>query len=94
MRVRIRLGKRTPVGAKRAQKRRIAQVIAILLKPAVLMTAALGCWRIASDLNWTGGFAIPSGLFSHWQIWIGGAILLQVCSSALNRYGRGDRTAS
>jgi hypothetical protein len=94
MLVRIRFGKRSPVSAKRAKNRRAAQAIAVLLKPAALIACVLGCWRIASDFNWTGGFAIPSGVFSHWQVWLGGAAVLQLCSYALNRYGKGDRTAS
>lgn len=94
MLVRIRFGKRPPAGSKRAKNQRIAQAIAVLLKPAALMAAVLGCWRIAADFNWTGGFAIASGPFSHWQVWLGGAAVLQLCSYALNRYGRGDRAAS
>ncbi len=95
MRVRIRLGKRVPVSARRAKNQRVAQAIAVLLKPAALLAFVLGFWKIAADLNWTGGgFAIPSGLFSHWQVWLGGAAVLQLCSYALNRYGKGDRTAS
>ena len=39
-------------------------------------------------------FAIPSGLLSHWQVWLGGAALLQFCAYALNRYGKTGRTAS
>jgi hypothetical protein len=65
------------------------------LTPAAVLFSALGAWRIAADLHWANRFAIPSGLFSHWQVWLGGAALLQVCSRALNRYGRGgDATAS
>jgi hypothetical protein len=94
MLVRIRFGKRPPASSKRAKNRRIAQTVAVLLKPAALMAAVLGCWRIAADFNWAGGFAIASGPFSHWQVWLGGAALLQLCSYALNRYGRSDRAAS
>lgn len=94
MLVRIRFGKRPPVSTKRETNRRVAQAIAALLKPAALAACVLGCWRIASDFNWTGGFAIASGLFSHWQVWLGAAAVLQLCSHVLNRYGKGDRTAS
>lgn len=94
MLVRIRFGKRPPVDSKRAKNRRVAQTIALFLKPAALMAFVLGSWRITSDLNWTGGFAISSGFFSHWQVWLGGAVLLQLCSHALNRYGKSDRAAS
>ncbi|HEY1341382.1 MAG TPA: hypothetical protein VGF59_27920 [Bryobacteraceae bacterium] len=59
------------------------------------MAFALGAWRIAADLKWTNGFAIPSGIFSHWQVWLGGAVLLQLCSRVLNHYGKGgDAPAS
>lgn len=94
MLVRIRLAQRLPVGSKRAKNRRLAQAIAVLLRPAALVAFVLGFWRIASDLNWAGGFAIPSGLFSHWQFWLGSAVVLQLCSHFLNRYGKGDRAAS
>ena len=94
MLVRIRLGRQIPVATKRAFHRRTAQAAALVLRPAALMACVLGLWRIASDYNWAGGFAIPSGLFSHWQVWLGGAALLHLCASALNRYAKGDRTAS
>jgi len=89
MLVRIRFGKGLPVSSKRAKNRRLAQGVAVLLKPAALVALVLACWRIAADFNWTGGFAIASGLFSHWQVWLGGAAVLQLCSYALNRYGKG-----
>jgi hypothetical protein len=86
--VRIRLGSRPKPAIKRAQNRRIALGISALLTPAALMALVLAIWRIGADLNLTGSFAIPSGLFSHWQVWMGTAVLLQVCASVLNRYGR------
>lgn len=92
--VRIRFARRPNLGKKRGQHRRAALAIAALLTPAALMASALGFWRIAADLKWTNSFAIPSGLFSHWQVWLGGAAVLQLCSYALNRYGRSGRTAS
>ncbi len=68
--------------------------VAALLNPAALMAFVLAFWRIAADLKWTSNFAISSGLFSHWQVWMGGAALLQFCSYALNRYGKSDQAAS
>ncbi len=62
-----------------------------MLTPAAAMAAVLALWRIAADLNWTNSFAISSGLFSHWQVWLGAAILLQLCAHILNRYGRKRR---
>jgi hypothetical protein len=94
MLVRIRFAKGPQVVKKRRKNRRIAAAVAALLNPAAAMAGVVGVWRIAADLNWAGSFAIRSGFFSHWQVWLGGAILLELCSRALSRYGRsGDREA-
>jgi hypothetical protein len=86
--VRIRLGKRPKPAAKRARNRRLAQGFAVLLKPAALMALALGVWGIGADLKLTTRFAIVSGWFSHWQVWLGTAVVLEFCSFALNRFGQ------
>jgi hypothetical protein len=66
-----------------------------MLTPSAAIAAALALWRIGADLNWANSFAIPSGIFSHWQTWLGAAAALQFCSRILNRYGKGrDRAAS
>jgi hypothetical protein len=88
--VRIRLGKRPKPSAKRARNRRLAQGVAVLLKPAALMALALGLWGVGADLKLTTRFAIASGWFSHWQVWLGAAVVLEFCSLALNRYGRSE----
>ncbi len=93
MRVRIRFARRTRTATRKNQ--RIALVVAALLTPAAAIAAALALWRIGADLNWANSFAIPSGIFSHWQVWLGVAAALQLCSRILNRYGKGrDRAAS
>ncbi len=89
MTLRIRLHLSPAWERQLARNREMASVIAALLTPAAAMALALGCWRLASDLNWTGEFAISRGLFSHWQVWIALAGILQTCASILNRYGRG-----
>ena len=86
--VRIRLGKRPKPSAKRARNRRFAQGGAALLKPAALMALALGMWGIGADLKLTSAFAITSGWFSLWPVWLGTAVLLELCSFGLNRYGQ------
>ncbi len=92
--IRIRFGKGPKIG-KRPGSRRAAILTSAFLTPLAVMAFVLACWRVAADLNWTGSFAIPTGFFSHWQIWMGAAVLLQLCSRALNRYGRsGGATAS
>ena len=93
--VRIRFVNGPKLGRKRQMDRRAAQMAALLLSPAALVAFILATWRIAADLNWTNSFAIATGLFSHWQVWMATAILLQLCSRRLNRYSRGkDAPAS
>jgi hypothetical protein len=92
--VRIRLGRGPRFGKKPRRQRRFALGIAGLLTPAAVLAAALGFWRIAADMKWTGRFAITEGFFSHWQVWLGAAILLQVCAHLLNRYAKSAETAA
>jgi len=89
MTVRIRLALSPAFERRLAKNRELASMAAALLTPAAAMALALGVWRLGSDLKWTGEFAITRGLFSHWQVWIAMAGLLQACASILNRYGRG-----
>ena len=53
----------------------------------------LALWRIAADLKSTNSFAIPSGLFSHWQVWLGAAVaaatVLARAEPLRQRRGRG-----
>jgi len=86
--IRIRFGPGPKVARGRRKNRRAALALAVLLTPAAAMALVLGCWGIAADLGWTSSFAISSGLFSHWQVWLGAAAVLQLCSRILNRYGR------
>jgi hypothetical protein len=92
--VRIRFSKGSRLGRKRRKDKRLALLLAALLPPSALAAAILATWRIAADFNWTTSFAIPSGIFSHWQVWLGAAIALQLCARALNRYGKGGDPAS
>ena len=86
--VRIRFARGPRVSRKRRKNQRLASAVAALLTPASVMALALGMWRIAADLNWTSSFYIESGPLSHWQVWLGAAALLQLCSHYLNRYGK------
>jgi len=92
--VRIRFGKGPRIGKQFGKNREVALAIAALLTPATVLASVLALWRIAADMNWTNSFAIPSGLFSHWQVWLGAAVLLQLCSRLLNRYGGGAGAAT
>jgi hypothetical protein len=58
-------------------------VLPALLTPASVVALVLGLWRVSSDLGWTEEFLIANGLFSHWQVWIALAIVLQIAASSL-----------
>jgi hypothetical protein len=88
MRVRIRFGNGLHVDRARRKNRRVALAVSTLLTPGAFLASVLALWRIAADLSWTGKFAITSGVFSHWQVWMVIAVLLQVCSRMLARYGK------
>ena len=87
MRVKIRLRTGPRVRVNRRPNRQIALAIGALLTPAAVMACALGFWRLAADLRWTSNFAISNGFFSHWQVWMAGAVVLEVGAIALDRYG-------
>jgi hypothetical protein len=86
--VRIRFGRGRQVQRRKGKNRRLALALSALLTPAAVMASVLGLWRLAADMRWTGEFAIASGLFSHWQVWLAFAAFLQYVAWALNRYGR------
>ena len=68
----------------------MALAMAALLTPGAVAAMVLAFWRLGADLNLTSSFAIPSGLFSHWQVWMGAAAALQLCAFVLNRYGHSE----
>lgn len=65
---------------------------AAVLTPAAALAAAVAAWRIGADLGLAHEFFVTDGLFSRWQMWLGGAVLLQVTAYLLNRRA-GGRTA-
>jgi len=94
VKVRIRIQTRSKPGERAGRNRRAALFAGALLTPAAVLAWVLALWRIAADLNWASGFAIPAGFFSHWQVWFAAGALLQLCSRILNRYGRGGDAAA
>jgi hypothetical protein len=87
--LRIRFAQGPKLGSRRTERsKRTALAAAALLTPAALIASVLALWRIAADLKFTNSFAIPSGIFSHWQVWLAAAAALQLCSRVLNRYGK------
>jgi hypothetical protein len=92
VRIRFRRGRRA--GRSGRKNLRLAGLMAALLTPAAVMAMAMGMWRIAAGLNWTSSFYVEQGLFSHWQLWLGAAALLQLCSHILNRHGKSKDAAT
>jgi|SRR5713226_7430825 hypothetical protein len=88
MRVRIRLSHGPRVHSKKRKNQHIALALASLLTPAAVTASVLAFWRLTADFKATGAFPITSGLFSHWQVWLAGAVTLQLASILLNRYGK------
>jgi len=59
--------------------------LAGLLTLVSVACLSLSIWKILADLDWAGGFFIRSGIFSHWQVWIGATVLTQLVSFRLSR---------
>jgi hypothetical protein len=85
--VRIRLGTGRPIQRKLGKNRHLALACGALLVPVSLMAYVLGFWRLAADMGFAAEPGI-TGVFAHWQVWIGTAVFLHVASTMLNRYGR------
>jgi hypothetical protein len=90
MLVRVRLKHGPIVQKRRGKNRKIAAALSAFLTPAALMCSILALWKIGSDLDLTGEFAIAEGIFSRWQLWLAAAAGLQVSAWVLNRYGISD----
>jgi hypothetical protein len=76
------------VSRRKGKNSRIATLAASLLTMASLSCAALGLWRVGTDLDWAGGFVFSDGFLSHWQVWIGAAAAVQYAAWRLTRYAR------
>jgi hypothetical protein len=68
----------------------LALGLAALLSPGAVMAIVLALWRLSTDLKATGDFPISVGLFSHWQIWLTVAAILEFFAIILNRYGNAE----
>lgn len=90
MTVRIRLQHGPQIKKNRRKNRHVALALATLLNPAAVTACALALWRIAVDLGSARQFAIPAGLFSHWQVWLGIMAVLRFTAMLLNRYGNSE----
>lgn len=88
--LRVRFDEGRPIRRQRGKNRHLALAMGSLLIPAALMAYVLALWRLGSDMGAVGEFPF-SGIFSHWQVWIGVGAALQLAAYSLNRYGRSGR---
>ena len=91
MKVRIRFENGPRISRATGKNRNLALAAATLISPATLIAFVFAFWRMSSDIGVTSAFPIADGLLSHWQVWLAGAAVLQLCSILLNRYGNSQR---
>ena len=53
------------------------------ITPVAITVLAIGLWRLAMDLGILEWFPVSSGIFSHWQAWIGLAVALKFVGASL-----------
>ena len=66
---------------------------AVLTRLSVL-AIAFALWRLSVDLNIAPWFVVPSGIFSHWQVWLALAVALQGGAFLLNKRVRREAEES
>ena len=88
--LRIRLQGGPRIQRNKRKNQHVALAVATLLNPAAVTACALALWRLAADFGTARQFAIPSGLFSHWQVWLGIVGILKLLAMLLNRYGHSE----
>lgn len=86
--VRIRLGRGPVVSDRKGKNSRIALLAASLLTLVAICCGSLGIWRLCGDLALAGDFVFRSGFLSHWQVWIGAAVVIQYTCWRLTRYAK------
>jgi hypothetical protein len=86
--VKVRFGRGPVVTRRKGKNTRIALLAASLLTLVAICLASLGVWRLCQDVDLAGDFIFADGFLSHWQVWIGSAVLVQYTGWRLTRYAR------
>jgi hypothetical protein len=63
----------------------VAMGLAGLLTLVSVACFAMSAWKLSSEMGWAGAFFLSTGVFSHWQVWIAGAVGAQLLSFRLSR---------
>lgn len=90
--VRICFGRGPLISLRNGKNSRIAILAATLVTMVAISFASLGLWGVGADLGWAGDFVISKGFLSHWQVWIGAAVVLQYAALLLKKYAEAART--
>src|SRR5437870_5236896 len=82
--IRIRLRTRHSILDFQSQ---VALALAALFAPSALLAFTICFWSFAAELGLVGEFYITAGIFSHWQVWLCGAVVLLFSARLLASYG-------
>jgi hypothetical protein len=66
----------------------VALLLASLLTLVSISFAVFGFWRLGEDLGFAGDFVFPTGLLSHWQVWMAAAAATEYAGWGLTRYSK------
>jgi hypothetical protein len=92
--VKIRFGRGPVVTRRKGKNSRIAMLAASMLTLVAVCFTSLGVWRLAEDVDLTGGFLYTEGILSHWQVWLFAGVATQYGAWRLTRYAQLARTNS
>jgi hypothetical protein len=68
-----------------ATSQQAANMMALLLSPLTVLAYVFAAWRLGADMDVAGEFPIPTGLFSHWLVWVAIGAGLQTTASFWRR---------
>lgn len=62
-----------------------ANVVSVLMGPAILSVYVVAVWSLTSELGWTDSFPFASGPLSSWIIWTALAVAIHSASAILRK---------
>jgi len=86
--VRIRFGRGAGVALQKSNNARLARLSASFLTLVAICLSFMGFWRLFEDFDLAGDFVIPTGILSHWQVWLAAAAGTQYAAWRLKGFAR------